>query len=214
MEVTLVVVGGKSSGQEVPLRGPKFLIGRAEDCHLRPQSSRVSRHHAAILIEDGFVAVRDLGSSNGTLVNGERIKSERELKTGDKLQIGPLEFEVQLAVSVRGKKKPKARNVQEAAARTVAAAADDELDIIGDWLDDEEEAATVPGVAGTGSLKTIPTAATKAASDAKPPDESEEEEEEEGPAKIVGQFDRGKKPVAESSQSAANEMLKQFFNRQ
>lgn len=119
MEVKLIVIGGKSSGQEVSVVGPKFFIGRSEECQLRPRSDLVSRHHAVILVEDGFVAIRDFGSKNGTFVNDERLTAERELKTGDRLKFGILEFEVQLVVHVGGKKRPKVHSVEEAAVRTV-----------------------------------------------------------------------------------------------
>ena len=107
MDVRLVLQGGKNHGQAIPVRGPKFLIGRAEECQLRPGSDLVSRQHCVILMAEGYVAIRDFGSRNGTHVNGERITGEHELKTGDKVKVGPLEFEVQLSVSVSGKKKPK-----------------------------------------------------------------------------------------------------------
>ncbi len=137
MEVTLTVVEGKNAGKEVPVAGPKFFIGRAEDCQLRPHSEMVSRHHCAIMVEEGFVAIRDFGSKNGTLVNGERVRGEQELKAGDRITVGDLELEVQLGVGIGGKKKPKVTSVQEAAARTVEAAGDDGMDL-DSWLAETE----------------------------------------------------------------------------
>jgi len=136
MEVKFVVVGGNSSGKKIAIPGPKFLIGRSEECQLRPKSDLVSRHHAVVLVEEGFAAIRDFGSKNGTFVNGEKIAAEQELKNGDHLKVGPLEFEVELVVEVGGKKKPKVHSIQEAAARTVETAAaptDDDGDMdVGD----------------------------------------------------------------------------------
>ena len=120
MELRLKVLMGRNAGQELPVPGPRFLVGRAEDCQLRPRSDLISRHHCALLIEEGFASVRDFGSKNGTLVNSERVVGERELKNGDKLTIGPLEFEVCLRTSVATKKRPKVESVKEAAARTAA----------------------------------------------------------------------------------------------
>ena len=114
------------------------MIGRAEECQLRPRSDRVSRRHCEIFLEKGLAAIRDFGSKNGTFVNDERLQGERELKNGDHLKIGPLEFEVQLSVSVSGKRKPKVHNVQEAAARTVESAPGEELDV-SNWLEDDDE---------------------------------------------------------------------------
>ncbi len=70
MELKLKIVQGKNAGQEVAITGQKFLIGRAEDCHMRPGSDMISRHHCAIVVDQSFVAVRDFGSKNGTYVNG------------------------------------------------------------------------------------------------------------------------------------------------
>lgn len=136
MELKLKVLVGQSAGQELPVPGPKFLVGRAEDCQLRPKSDLISRHHCALLIEEGFVSVRDFGSKNGTLVNSERVVGERELKNGDKLTIGPLEFEVCLTVSVAAKKKPKVESVKEAAVRSAATSGGD-VDV-DQWLKPED----------------------------------------------------------------------------
>jgi pSer/pThr/pTyr-binding forkhead associated (FHA) protein len=139
MEVKLVVVHGKHAGQEIPIPGPKFFIGRAEDCNLRPHSDLVSRHHCVIMVEDGFVAARDFNSKNGTFVNGQKVAGETELKSGDHLKVGQIEFEVQIAATLAGKKAPKVRSVQEAAARTVQSArpqsGEKDLDL-GDWFDE------------------------------------------------------------------------------
>ncbi len=154
MDVKLVVIGGKHAGQKVPVTGPNFFIGRSEDCQLRPQSDQVSRHHAVIILEEGFVAVRDFGSRNGTYVNDERVKAERELKNGDRVRFGPLQFEVQLAVEVGGKKKPKVHSVSEAAARTVESGTDDELDIFS-LLGEEESVAAGTTAADTQPGRTV-----------------------------------------------------------
>ena len=122
MDVKLIVASGKNKGESILVAGPKFYIGRSEDCHLRPNSDLVSRHHCAIIVEEGYAAVRDFGSKNGSFVNGERVQGENELKTGDMLQVGPLNFEVELVVELAPKKKPKVHSVAEAAARTVEAA--------------------------------------------------------------------------------------------
>jgi pSer/pThr/pTyr-binding forkhead associated (FHA) protein len=140
MDVKLKVIVGGSAGQEIAIPGPKFFIGRAEDCQLRPRSDLISRHHCALIIEENLVAVRDFGSKNGTHVNGERVAAERELKDGDILKVGPLEFEVSIKVSVTAKKRPKVTSVEEAATRT--ATTDFDLDSeVGEWLSPAERAA-------------------------------------------------------------------------
>jgi len=148
MEVKLIVVGGKNAGKEVPVAGPKFFIGRADDCQLKPHSDLVSRHHCAIMVEEGFVALRDFGSKNGTQVNGERVQGEWELKAGDRITVGDLELEVQLGVGIGGKKKPKVKSVQEAVARTVEVSSDDGMDL-DSWLADTDT--RIPGPTDTAS---------------------------------------------------------------
>ncbi len=92
MNVSLVVVRGKPHGVEIPIRVPKFLIGRGKECHLRPNSELVSRLHAVFIVEEAEVRLRDMGSTNGTLVNGQRVQGEVVLDDGDVIEVGPLAF--------------------------------------------------------------------------------------------------------------------------
>lgn len=92
----LRVVGGKHANQMIPLNQKKFLIGREQDCQLRPNSELVSRHHCIFTVDDFSLRLRDLGSTNGTLVNGERIRKEVVLNAADRVTVGSLEFEVLL----------------------------------------------------------------------------------------------------------------------
>jgi len=98
MIVKLIVVKGKPEGKVIPLAGPVFKIGRGENCQLRPNSEQVSREHTEFTIRDGVVSVRDLGSRNGTHVNGKALTGPCPLKDRDLVQVGPLTF----AVSIEG----------------------------------------------------------------------------------------------------------------
>jgi len=98
MKVQLVVVQGKPEGKVIPLAGPLFKIGRGENCQLRPNSEQVSREHAEFAITAEKVIVRDLGSRNGTIVNGQTLTGPCTLKDSDLVQVGPLTF----AVSIQG----------------------------------------------------------------------------------------------------------------
>jgi pSer/pThr/pTyr-binding forkhead associated (FHA) protein len=220
MEVKLLVVNGKQAGIEIPVTSPKFVIGRNEDCQLRPQSHLVSRRHCAILVEADSAAVEDLGSTNGTFVNDEKIAGRRVLKSGDRIKVGMLEVEVRLAVAVGGKWKPKVQNVQEAAARTVAAASADEDDFdVSRWLGDEDDALNVPPpaqkpavgeetVAGTSLIDTAAMPVAPA-----PPQKEEEKKKKESPAKTAGKLNRSAKPTTNSSGTAADDALRHFFHR-
>lgn len=94
LQAKLKVVGGKHDGKVIPLSKNKFLIGREQDCHLRPNTDLVSRHHCVFALDDYAVRLRDLGSTNGTFVNGERLHGEVTLTSGDRVRFGTLEFEV------------------------------------------------------------------------------------------------------------------------
>jgi len=69
-----------------PIDKSSFLIGRAEFCDVCPKDRGVSRNHAELIYHDGVLKVFDLESTNGTFVNGKRVK-ECELHVGDVLEI-------------------------------------------------------------------------------------------------------------------------------
>lgn len=100
MRAELKVVEGKHQGAVIPINRKKFLVGREEDCHLRPNSDLVSRHHCVFTIDDYSVRLRDLGSTNGTLVNNARVNGQVELKDGDKIRIGKLLFQIVIRATV------------------------------------------------------------------------------------------------------------------
>jgi len=98
LRAELKAVGGRHDGKLIPLEvDRKFLIGREQDCHLRPNSESVSRHHCCFTLDAFCLRLRDLGSTNGTLVNGDAITGQVQLKPGDRVTVGPLEFEVLIA---------------------------------------------------------------------------------------------------------------------
>jgi pSer/pThr/pTyr-binding forkhead associated (FHA) protein len=96
MRAKLVIARGSSKGKEFDITGAQFVIGRAAGCNLRPQSDAISRQHCALFNKDEKVIVKDLGSRNGTVLNGEKLTKSEELRTGDELQVGPLHFHVVL----------------------------------------------------------------------------------------------------------------------
>ncbi|MET0144348.1 MAG: DUF3662 and FHA domain-containing protein [Ilumatobacteraceae bacterium] len=76
------------SGQRIPLGDRPVTIGRLADCTVPLNDQNVSRHHAEIRPGRGAYVVADLGSTNGTMVNGTRITGEQRLADGDILSFG------------------------------------------------------------------------------------------------------------------------------
>lgn len=85
---TLRFISGKYQGGEFPLRpNREIVIGRSSDLDMVLVEDMVSRKHAKIATDDGSISIQDLGSTNGTFVNGEKIRTVR-LKEGDRILIG------------------------------------------------------------------------------------------------------------------------------
>ena len=91
--ISLRVVGGPHERSDLPF-GEELILGREVDGEGRLADPAVSRRHAVIRRADGRLNVEDLGSSNGTLVNGERISRPTDLRHGDTLQVGNTVIEI------------------------------------------------------------------------------------------------------------------------
>lgn len=112
LQASLKVIGGKNDGKLIQFKSKKFLVGREQDCHLRPNSDLVSRHHCVFTLDDYTLRLRDLGSTNGTLVNGRRIRGETVLTPGDVVRIGKLNLEVVIGDPVRAETAPPIPNLE------------------------------------------------------------------------------------------------------
>ena len=119
MRAILKVVGGKNDGRQIKISVPEFVIGRGDKAHLKPSSELISRMHCAIRLKDGKVEVEDLGSRNGSFVNDKQLTGPHEAKSGDRLRVGNLNFEILIDPTLSGNKKPKIKDVADVAARTV-----------------------------------------------------------------------------------------------
>ena len=94
MIAKLIVASGKSAGRSIAIKRNQLLIGRAEQCDVRPLSEEVSRRHCAVTVGPADVWIEDLGSRNGTFVNGTRIAERTKLADGDLIRVGSLELKV------------------------------------------------------------------------------------------------------------------------
>jgi len=81
-------------GRMLTIPQHEVIIGRDPECAIRMGSEEISREHCALKGVGETILVRDLGSSNGTYVNGFPINTEVTLRPGDRLTVGPAEFVV------------------------------------------------------------------------------------------------------------------------
>jgi ABC-2 type transport system ATP-binding protein len=93
MPPTLAIVEGSDAGREFPLTGPT-LVGRDPGADVVVADSEVSTRHASFVPVDGGVAVEDLGSTNGTYVNGQRVSGSQQLQAGDRVRVGATVLEL------------------------------------------------------------------------------------------------------------------------
>jgi len=76
---------------EIALDRPIILIGRNEECDVALESRKISRKHCIIAVLPDQLIIRDLGSTNGILVNGKKL-TEARLLQGDELELGGVRF--------------------------------------------------------------------------------------------------------------------------
>jgi pSer/pThr/pTyr-binding forkhead associated (FHA) protein len=120
----------KGERRDFPIHKPKTLIGRNRECDLQIPLENVSRRHCELILKNGKVAVRDLGSSNGTYINKKRIQ-QAAIAAGELLIVGPVIFTVVIDGApedikpVRTVLHPKKEKENEKSGSTVAQVSDD-----------------------------------------------------------------------------------------
>jgi pSer/pThr/pTyr-binding forkhead associated (FHA) protein len=92
MDVKLVLFKKDGSRSTFPLPSSVTIVGRRRDCDLRIPLLPVSKRHCELSLNKDTLKVRDLGSRNGTYINGKQIDDEATIRAGDYLTIGPLTF--------------------------------------------------------------------------------------------------------------------------
>lgn len=95
IEASLLGISGRTKGRRVAIRG-RLEIGSDEACSLFVDDVGVSRRHAMIAFTGEQATIEDLGSTNGTFVNGERVEAARQLAHDDHVQLGVAAFRFQL----------------------------------------------------------------------------------------------------------------------
>jgi len=115
--LTLEVIGGKSKGRKRRFQGVRMVIGRSPECEFHIPDPSVSRRHLELVQDESGVLMRDLGSGNGTRVNGE-VVSEVVLTHGDEIGLGQttIRFVDELA-AIRLAREEADRKAEEAARR-------------------------------------------------------------------------------------------------
>ena len=86
----LLVVGGDLNGTIFDLTDGETFVGRNADCQIPLDFQGVSRKHFKVTLNSDIAKVSDLGSSNGTYINNEKISGEEVLKKGDIIKLGSI----------------------------------------------------------------------------------------------------------------------------
>jgi pSer/pThr/pTyr-binding forkhead associated (FHA) protein len=100
----LVLLSAGMTGRTQELKAEKTTIGRVEDNSFPIAEPSVSSHHCEILLRGNDVIVKDLGSTNGTFINGEKV-SESPLKPGQILRLGQVEMRLETDAAPSAPKK-------------------------------------------------------------------------------------------------------------
>jgi pSer/pThr/pTyr-binding forkhead associated (FHA) protein len=139
--LALRFISGKYQGGEFPIEeGQDIVIGRSSDLDMVLVEEMVSRRHAHIKMRAGVISIEDLGSTNGTFVNGEKVQ-RAQLKEGDRVLIGTSILKV---VALGGDEPGSRQNLESVAVRRVT-----QRGRGGNWSPDE-----APRM--TGNLEEIP----------------------------------------------------------
>jgi pSer/pThr/pTyr-binding forkhead associated (FHA) protein len=101
----LVVLSAGMTGRTHELKVDKTTIGRVDDNAFQIMEPSVSSHHCEVLLRGKDVVIKDLNSTNGTFINGEKV-SESAIKPGQILRLGQIEIRLETDTPAGGPKKP------------------------------------------------------------------------------------------------------------
>jgi hypothetical protein len=130
MPYQLAILKGRSAAKA--LRIPADVVttvGRQQGCQIRIGSAQVSRKHCELFESQGRLVVKDLDSSNGTFVDGQRVEGQQALEPGQTLSVGSIVFRVErVAAPVAAAAHGAPGRPSDTAVAQAVAARDDELD--------------------------------------------------------------------------------------
>jgi pSer/pThr/pTyr-binding forkhead associated (FHA) protein len=186
---------GDDAGVVIAIRRSNFVIGSAEDANMRCLSKAISPHHCELTLDDEQVMVHDLESETGTFLNGDPLSDVRQLKHGDRIKVGRLEFEVEFG-----------------------AESDPVSQYVSDLLEEGDEEARLQRLEDPQQRQFHPTpsaAQTDAETDAAADLPSEPEKtSQRPPKKPPGKLPQPKPIVAENTVDAATASLKRIFEKE
>ncbi|MCA8986108.1 MAG: SpoIIE family protein phosphatase [Planctomycetaceae bacterium] len=148
MPKLVILQGGKANSFELPQTD--VVIGRLPECDLQLDSNMVSRKHARVFREGSKIKIEDLGSGNGTFLNGKKLEGTSPLAHGDRLKLGPIL--VRFEDDAHSKTEPEAKTFGGGEFGVELAGEDDSGTIMG----------TVDNTSGFGLLDVRPEAKLKA----------------------------------------------------
>jgi len=96
MDVNLILFKKNGTQKTFALPSNVTVIGRRHDCDLHIPLMPVSRRHCQLTLNNETLTIRDLGSRNGTYLNGKRVDEAAVIQPGDYIKIGPLTFALQI----------------------------------------------------------------------------------------------------------------------
>ena len=112
MDANLILMKNDGAQKKIPVPSSVTVIGRRHDCDLRIPLMSISKRHCQLNHRKGVFMIRDLGSRNGTILNGAAVR-EAVIKAGDSLRIGPLAFVLQVDGKPKNPKGPKVKPTEK-----------------------------------------------------------------------------------------------------
>jgi phosphoserine phosphatase RsbU/P len=129
MPSLVVLQGGEA--KTFPLSAAETVLGRLPDCTIQLDSNMVSRKHARVLKQGDQFFLEDMGSGNGSFINGKKIDAKTPLKHEDRIKLGPILLRFEVEGSPRARKPAADVSLTETFKIDIAGGNDDSVTIMG-----------------------------------------------------------------------------------